>query len=77
MVKPVFIMKFPHVDEPTREKLIEQYFSIENKLYDYHVLALIDSSVEKITFECYNSPHTEKEFNELKTELLKTLGSVK
>ena len=77
MTKPIFIIKFPSVDETTKKIILQQYFSIENKLYDYHVLALIDSSVEKITFECYNSPHTEKEFNELKTELLKTLGSIK
>jgi hypothetical protein len=66
-------MKAPIIDGPTREKFIEQYHIICKKLNDYHVLALVDSGVKQITFECYNSPHTEKEFNELKEEVLKLL----
>jgi len=71
MSKPIFIIRFPI--EIKIEKLIEWNQELENKLHDYHVLGIIDSSVDKVEFECYNSPHTEIEFEQLKNKVYEML----
>ena len=71
MSKPIFIIRFPI--EIKIEKLIEWNQELENKLHDYHVLGIIDSSVDKVEFECYNSPHTEIEFEQLKNKVYEIL----
>ena len=49
-------------------KLIEKKIS-----EDYHLIYPIESGVEKIEFECYNSPHTDIEFEELKQNCIQVL----
>jgi len=73
MSKPIFIIRFPFTSSRDKELFEEQYDGLVNKLYDYHVLALLDTSVRKVEFECYNSPHTEIEFEQLKNQILDTL----
>jgi hypothetical protein len=68
MSKPIFIIRFPYVKDI--QKFQDYYRAIGEKLQDYHVLSLIDSSVERVEFECYSSPHTELEFEKLKERVM-------
>jgi hypothetical protein len=44
---------------------------------DYHVLIVVDNFTgnNNIKFECYNSPHTEIEFEELKEKILQVINA--
>jgi hypothetical protein len=55
------------------EQFIRNYEAIGKQLNDYHVLALKDSLVQNVTFECFNAPHTEMEFEELKRRVLELM----
>jgi sialic acid synthase SpsE len=70
--KPIFIIRFPFISNHDKSKFEAYYEHVSKQLHDYHVLSLIDNSVNKVEFECYNSPHTEIEFEELKQTVLKT-----
>jgi hypothetical protein len=70
MSKPIFIVRFPYIKELDREQFERYYKQIGEQLSDYHVLSLIDSMVERVEFECFNAPHTEMEFEELKRRVL-------
>ena len=70
MSKPILIIRFPYIKDLDREQFERYYKQIGEQLPDYHVLSLIDSLVERIEFECYNAPHTEIEFEELKKRVL-------
>ena len=72
MNKPIFIMRFPYNDMD-RDSFLKNYKDISNQLNDYHVLAMMDNYVETVTFECFNAPHTEMEFEELKHRVLELL----
>ena len=76
MSKPIFIIRFPYIRDLRREHFVGQryYRQIEEQLHDYHVLSVIDNSVEKVEFECFNAPHTEIEFNSLKQMVMETLS---
>ena len=56
-----------------RDSFLKNYEAISNQLNDYHVLAMMDNYVETVTFECFNAPHTEMEFEELKHRVLELL----
>jgi hypothetical protein len=73
MSKPIFIIRFPYIKELDREQFERYYKQIGEQLSDYHVLSLIDSMVERVEFECFNAPHTEMEFEELKRRVLKLI----
>jgi hypothetical protein len=69
--KPIFIIKFPQtLISQNRDQIYESFKDISKLLYDYHVLAIVCDSSEETEFECYNSPHTEIEFEELKNIVL-------
>jgi hypothetical protein len=53
-----------------RDIFKKNYEDISNKLNDYHVLAIMGDDVETVTFEYFNAPHTEMEFEELKHRVL-------
>lgn len=72
MSKPIFIIRFPYM-EMDDEQFMRNYKAIGNQLNDYHVLALKDSFVQNVTFECFNAPHTEMEFEELKRHVLELM----
>jgi hypothetical protein len=73
-IKPIFVVRFPKSISPMdvediKDKIITQQGFI---LEDYHILVLRDPEyMGKVEFECFNSPHTEIEFNELKEKLEK------
>jgi hypothetical protein len=74
MSKPIFIIKFPHLDDITKQSFELYYKQISKQLHDYHVLAIVESGIDSVQFECYNAPHTEIEFEELKQQVLKSLN---
>lgn len=64
MSKPIFIVRIP--SDFNINNIEEGLNRINNQLDDYHFIPMRDSSVDRAEFECYNSPHTEIEFEELK-----------
>lgn len=74
MSKPIFIMRFPYNIVMSEEHFLKNYEAISKRLDDYHVLAMKDSFVQEVTFECFNAPHTEMEFQELKKRVLDILN---
>ena len=76
MSKPIFIVRFPYIKNLDREQFESYYKQIGEQLPDYHVLSVIDSKAERVEFECYNSPHTEIEFEELKDRVMKMIGDI-
>jgi hypothetical protein len=77
MSKPIFVMRFPHQQDLDRELLQKAFRQVSESLEsDYHILALIDGSVNRTEFECYNAPHTELEFEELKKSVLETINNL-
>ena len=70
MSKPIFIVRFPYTKELDIEQFERYFKQIGDQLSDYHVLSLVDSKVERVEFECFNAPHTEMEFEELKRRVL-------
>ncbi len=72
MNKPIFIMRFPY-NSMDKDDFLKNYEHIRNQLNEYHVLAMMDNFVESVTFECFNAPHTEMEFEELKYRVLELL----
>jgi|LakMenE18May11ns_1017448.scaffolds.fasta_scaffold9665596_2 hypothetical protein len=74
MSKPIFIIRFPYHVSLDKETFEQHYKHIGEQLSDYHVLAMIDSSVDRVEFECYNSEHTDIEFEQLKEQCLKTIN---
>lgn len=74
MSKPIFIIRIPFLENQTDRDILESHIQkIEQKLQDYHTLAVIENSINEIKFECYNAPHTDIEFEELKNMVLKTI----
>ena len=70
MSKPIFIIRFPYISDLDKERFERHYEQIGKQLSDYHVLSLIDGKSERVEFECYNSPHTDIEFEDLKKMVL-------
>ena len=71
MAKPILVIRFPydrHIDE-----LVNATKNLEKKMDDYHILSFMDSCTDRVKFECFNSPHTEIEFEELKRHVLELI----
>lgn len=75
MSKPIFIIRFPYIDDETRDKnLISICDNIQSKLDDYHVLPVMDNRTERVEFECYNVVDaTDKDIEEIKQMILEQL----
>jgi len=75
MSKPIFIVRFPFVEE-NRDKYLQMYKQLGEQLSDYHILCPMDNSVDRVEFECYNATNaTDKEIEEIKQMVLKTIES--
>ena len=75
MSKPIFIVRLP-IPKYTSEIAEEIAHRLNRKTIaeDYHILVLVDEFTGGETkFECYNAPHTEMEFEELKRRVLELL----
>jgi len=74
MSKPIFVIRIPQVKaEQDRIHIMTQVMDVTKELRDYHVLPIIDSYTSEIKFECFNAPHTEMEFEELKRRVLELM----
>ena len=75
MTKPIFIIRFPYIENPDiMEKYLKTYKEIGEQLSDYHVLCPMDSSVERVEFECYNAINaTDIEIEKLKQRVLEKI----
>lgn len=73
MSKPILVIRFPYIKDLDLEQFEHYYKQIGKQLPDYNVLSLIDSTVDRVEFECYNVPHTEIEFEELKKIVLEII----
>lgn len=75
MSKPILVIRFPH-NIIKIEEFDTVIKNLEKKIDDYHVLPVIDNYTgAQIKFECFNSPHTEIEFEELKRRVLESIMS--
>ena len=75
------IIRIPHgaltpdgSPEDAKQKIYNYYKDLREELTDYHVLALYDSKVEKVEFECVNALNaSEEEIEGLKKKVLDKL----
>jgi len=75
--KPILVVRFP-IGSVTSRQIEEIAFEdLQKKMMDYHVIGLRDNSVSRVEFECYNSPHSEIEFSELRELVLECLKEAK
>jgi hypothetical protein len=73
-VKPIFLIRFPNSPE-LKDKYLIHYEMLTEKLPDYNVLALMESGIDRVEFECYNALNsTEKDIEELKAMAFKILN---
>jgi len=80
--KPILVLRIPHgavtpdgSPEEDKQKIYSYYRGLREQLTDYHVLALYDSSVQKLEFECINALNaTEEDIEDLKSRVEKILG---
>jgi hypothetical protein len=69
MTKPIFIVRYPNFSSD--DDVYNAQKILDNNLKDYHTIIIKDVNLNTdIKFECYNSPHTEIEFNEFKQKIL-------
>lgn len=71
MSKPIFIVRLPIPRyTPASAAEMSDRISKHSIMQDYHVLVIADEFTgDEIKFECFNAPHTEIEFEELKSRL--------
>ena len=77
MSKPIFIIRLPKSIFNSYETVesVSKYIRTQPIDKDYHVLVIVDEFTGgSIKFECYNTPHTEIEFEELKDKILQLLN---
>jgi hypothetical protein len=80
MSKPIFIVKLPPqlIESAGKEHFDRVQYDLKIKLYDYHVLVTMDSSIEKTEFECLNAINaTDIDIEELKKMVINSLNKIK
>ena len=78
MIKPIFIVRFPKNSEPERLSYAAESLRRMGLGDEYHILVIKDELTgDEIKFECYNSPHTEMEFDELQERVMTLLNTQK
>ena len=74
-IKPIFLIRFPSSENISNDRFKKHYELVSEQLPDYNVLALIESGIDRVQFECYNAINaTEKDIEELKEMALKILN---
>ena len=75
MSKPIFVVRLPLYTSDNELKSVLDVFEGHPISQDYHVLTFrsSDNTQDDVLFECYNSPHTDIEFNELKEMILSNI----
>lgn len=82
--KPILIIRIPHgaltpdgSPEDAKQKIYNYYKDLREELTDYHVLALYDSKVEKVEFECVNALNaSEEDIEDIKKKVLEGISSL-
>ena len=82
--KPILIIRIPHgaltpdgSPEDAKQKIYNYYKDLREELTDYHVLALYDSKVEKVEFECVNALNaSEEDIEDIKKKVLEGMSSL-
>lgn len=75
MSKPIFVVRLPLYTSDNELRSVLDGFKGHPVSQDYHVLTFrsSDNTQDDVLFECYNSPHTEIEFDELKEIILSNI----
>ena len=75
MSKPIFIIRLPLYTSQNELRRVIDGFEGHPVSQDYHVLTFrsSDKTQDDVLFECYNSPHTKIEFDELKEMILSNI----
>jgi hypothetical protein len=72
--KPIVVFRIPGNEAAETPGTIQRLqHSLSRQLYDYHVLIVIDRTIDSWKIECYQSPFTERQFNNLKYHLLRII----
>lgn len=69
IAKPIFIVRFPNVENVTHEEKKDTHEKLKSQLEGYYVLCVWDDKIESVTFECFNHNLSEIELEELKLKL--------
>jgi hypothetical protein len=73
-MKPIFIIRYPESAEVEDLRNARESLAKMGIYNDYHTLVIKDQFTGgEIKFECYNAPHTEMEFLELKNRVISLL----
>jgi hypothetical protein len=75
MSKPIFVVRLPLYTSQNELRRVLDGFEGHPLSQDYHILSFIglNGAQDDVLFECYNSPHTDIEFNELKEMILSNI----
>lgn len=72
--KPIVVFRIPSNDTAEAPGVVQRLqHNLSRQLYDYHVLLVVDKTVETWRIDCYQSPFTERQFNNLKNHLLRII----
>ena len=73
-MKPIFIIRFPFNANKEELNTGAEHLHRMGVGDDYHIIVTKDKHTGgEIKFECYNTPHTEIEFIELKKRIISLL----
>lgn len=72
MSKPIFILELSNPPK-TPMKLDEIAHHLQNKMMDYHTL-IIPNHKDENRYFCFNAPHTDTEFDNLKEYVKNSLN---
>lgn len=70
-VKPIFVVRVT-TNIPNKE-IDKMYSQLEKNFKGYYILVYRDHTIKSVKFECFNCEINEKEFQELKDQVLKSL----
>lgn len=74
MTKPIFIVRFPHVDGRDYTQHVEYIFKQTEIPSEYHILVVRESNLERVEFEVHNVENLNMtQFNDLKERLEENL----
>ena len=74
--KPILLIRFPN-NSTNMERLSHFYEMVTDKCSDYHVLAVMENSVDEMKFEIFNSNNAhEAELENIKTEIKESLKTI-
>lgn len=64
--KPIFVIRLPrHTPIGKLDSIREMIANYDDLTNEYHVLAIIDSDLFTMKFECYNGDETTEEYKEV------------